>query len=470
MQIPILSGIYSNESSDFRTSYPRNLIPVPKSNGIAEGYLRPAYGLVELGSTSGIGRGGINWNGSCYRVMGTKLVKISAIGTETVLGDVGAGGTVSMDYSFDRLAIVSGGRLYYWNGSALTQVTDPDLGQPISVRWADGYFVMTDGFFIIVSELLDPTSIDALKYGSAEVDPDRIKAILKIRTEIYAPNRYTIEVFENVGGTGFPYARIEGAQVTRGTYGTHTACILNDGSSDGIAFLGSGRNEPPSVWYTKSSTTVNFATREIEQILKGYSESELSACLVENVTIDKNNLLMIHLPDQTLVYDVAASLATKSPIWFTLTSSITGLGQYRARGFVWCYDKWLIEDPQSARVGTISDTISSHYGQVNGWEFGTNIVYNNGMGAIFHELELVCLSGRVDISADPVVWASYSLDGVVFSQEKAKKTGRFGQRNTRINWLSNGSMKHWRLQKFRGTSDSHLAIARLEARLEPLNA
>jgi hypothetical protein len=31
-------------------------------------------------------------------------------------------------------------------------------------------------------------------------------------------------------------------------------------------------------------------------------------------------------------------------------------------------------------------------------------------------------------------------------------------------------MQQWRIQKFRGTSDAHLVIARLEAQLEPLNA
>jgi len=34
MQIPILSGVYANQAADFRTSYPRNMIPVPKKTGI----------------------------------------------------------------------------------------------------------------------------------------------------------------------------------------------------------------------------------------------------------------------------------------------------------------------------------------------------------------------------------------------------------------------------------------------------
>ncbi|MBC6804503.1 hypothetical protein CKJ98_12860, partial [Acinetobacter baumannii] len=61
MQIPILSGIFTDNNSDFRTSYPRNLIPVPKENGLSNGYLRPAEGIIQYAEVSGVDRGGINW-------------------------------------------------------------------------------------------------------------------------------------------------------------------------------------------------------------------------------------------------------------------------------------------------------------------------------------------------------------------------------------------------------------------------
>ena len=86
MQIPILNGIYTDQSPDFRVAYPRNLMPVPKQSGISAGYLRPADGIVSNGTGPGASRGGINWNGVCYRVMGTKLVSIASDGTTTVLG------------------------------------------------------------------------------------------------------------------------------------------------------------------------------------------------------------------------------------------------------------------------------------------------------------------------------------------------------------------------------------------------
>jgi len=106
---------------------------------------------------------------------------------------------------------------------------------------------------------------------------------------------------------------------------------------------------------------------------------------------------------------------------------------------------------------------------VIGWEFGTQIVYNEGRGAIFHELELVALPGRAAFGVDPTIWTSYSIDGENWSMEKPRVAGKFGQNLKRINWLQQGFMRHWRMQKFRGTSDAHMSFARLEARLEGMN-
>jgi hypothetical protein len=465
MQIPILNGIYTNEESDFRTSYPVNFIPVPKDNGISKGYLRPADGIIQFGIGPGIERGGINWKGSCYRVMGTSLVKIASDGSPTTLGDVGGDSQCTLDYSFDRLGISSGGNLFYWDGSALTQVTDADLGTVKDFLWVDGYFMTTDGQYLIVTELNDPTSVNPLKYGSSEADPDDIVGLVKLRNEVYALNRYTIEVFQNVGGDNFPFARIEGAQMMRGAIGTYGAAVY----MEMIAFLGSGRNEAPAVWIGQNGSTLKISSREIDQILKTYSELQLQSAIMEVRVVDNHQFLYLHLLDQTLVYDGQASKDLEMPVWFILSSSLDGVGVYRARNFVWCYEKWLCGDPTSSVHGYLTESVSSHYGDVVGWEFGTSIAYNSGQGVVFHELELVGLTGRAELGVDPTIWTSYSLDGESWSQERPRTLGKQGERLKRINWLQNGIMRNWRCQKFRGTSDAHAAFARLEARVEALN-
>jgi hypothetical protein len=465
VQIPILNGIYTDNGPDFRTSYPVNLVPVPKTNGISGGFLRPSDGIVSNGVGPGLDRGAINWNGVCYRVMGSKFCSVAANGTVTVIADVGDNGIdASMDYSFDLLAIASNNNLFYYDGTNVTQVTDPDLGIVLDVVWVDGYFMTTDGEFLVVTELNNPFAVNPLKYGSAEADPDPITGLLKLRNEVYALNRNTIEVFDNVGGNLFPFQRIEGAQIEKGSVGTHACCIY----IETCAFLGSGWNEAPGVYLGVNANTTKISTQEIDQILLNYTEAELALVNMEARNDRAHDHLYIHLPDRTLVFDGAASKELGQPVWFTLTSSIEGFSKYRAQNYVWCYDKWVCGDPTSNNVGYLVKDISTQYGDTVRWEFGTTIVYNEGRGAIIQQLELVGLTGAVALGANPTINTSYSTDGETWSQQKFINAGQTGQRAKRLVWFQQGWMRNWRIQRFQGTSDAHMSFARLEAAIEPL--
>jgi hypothetical protein len=465
MQIPILNGIYADSTPELRTSYPINMVPVPKKSGISNGFLRPGDGIVANGTGPGIDRGGINWQGVCYRVMGTSLVTVASDGTVTTFGDVGGPITnlVTFDYSFDQLAIASGGRLYYWDGTTLTQVTDPDLGVVLDVVWVDGYFMTTDGEFLVVTELTDPLVVNPLKYGSSEADPDPVVALLKLRNEIYALNRNTIEVFDNVGGELFPFARIEGAQIQKGVVGTQACCVF----IQAIAFLGSGRNEAPGIYVGAAAVTQKVSTQEIDNLLLQYTETQLATVKLEARNDKNHQHLYVHLTDRTVVYDATASEALGEPVWFTLTTTIVGFAQYRARNMVWAYDKWLVGDPQSSNVGYLVQDTGHHWGAQVRWEFGTLIVYNEGNGAIFNELELVSLTGSVAIGTNPQISTSYSLDGKAYSQQRFISVGTIGS-NKRLAWFQQGHMRNWRIQCFRGDSDAHVSFVRLEAQIEAL--
>jgi len=466
MQIPILSGIFTDNDPSIRTAYPVNLMPVLKQSGVNNSYLRPADGIIENGTGPGIARGGINWNDELYRVMGSKLVKIASDGTVTTLGDVGGTtANVTMDYSFDRLAIASNNNLFYYDAvNGLVQVTDPDLGTVLDVKWVDGYFMTTDGANLVVTELSDPTQVNPLKYGSSEIDPDPVVALLKLRNEIYAINRYTIEVFDNVGGEYFPFQRRDGAQIQKGCVGTHACCVY----MEQIAFIGSTRNEQNSVYLGTNGNAQRISTREIDDILENYTEAQLAKVKLESRNDRSSHLLYIHLPDRTIVFDLVGTQALGQPIWFELTSSYQGYAEYRARHLIYCYNAWQVADTQSAKIGVYTDDIGTHWGDKVGWRFSTQMLYNEGAGAIFGELELVALTGRVDFGKNPRIATSYSLDGVKWSQDKWISSGKLGNTLKRLIWFKQGIMRNTRIQRFTGDSDSHISFIRLEAGLEPL--
>lgn len=459
-QIPILSGI-TVAGVDFQSSYPVNLIPVPKKNGISEGYLRPAEGIALRAALPGLDRGGYVWRGVHYRVAGTTFCSIAANGTVTNIGTVAGNDFCAFTEDFDRLAINGGGKLYYWNGSSFVQVTDPDLGTVESVIWVDGYFMATDGEFLVTTDLSDPMSVNPLKYGSSEISPDPIVSLIKIRNEAYAVNRNTVEIFDNVGGVGFPFARIEGAQVMKGGVGPRAACEF----MTALAMLGGGKNEAVAVWLATAGSAQKLSTRDVDRILRGYTEDQLSAAVLESRVDLGHEWLYIHLPDQTLVYDGNASAAIGQPVWFILKSPG---GRYRGWGHVWVYGEWACGDPTEERCGALVDDIGSHYGDNVDWEFTTPIIYGEGRGVILHELELVALTGNVALADDPQIATSYSVDGETWSTLTYISAGRFGQRGKKLAWRKQGAFKNWRVQRFTGDSRAHLSFARLEVDMEGL--
>lgn len=468
MQIPILSGVYTDTHSNYRAAYPVNMIPTHMEQGLSAGYLRPAEGIVEFGTAPGIDRGGINWNGACYRVMGKYLIRIDSDGTYATIGDVGASTkNVTFTYSFDRLAITSNERLYYYDTtSGLYQVTDPDLGVVLDVVWVDGYFMTTDGEFLVVTDLTDPTQVNPTKYGSSEAAPDPIVALKKLRNEVYALNRYTIEVFDNVGTSGFPFQRIESAQVERGAVGTKACCVF----MESIVFMGSGDNESISIWIAGNGSSSKLASKEIDCMLAEYTEAQLSTVIMES-RVDRNHeFLYIHLPDKTIVFDGTSTQQFGQPVWFTLKSSLSGDGVYNARNFVYCYDKWICGNPSDKNYGYLTCDVMTHYGQAIEWEFSTSILYNESRGAIIHQLELIGLTGNVALGDNPTIWTTYSLDGKNWSTEKPILAGKQGDYTKRLVWFQQGYMENMRIQKFRGNSDAIISFSRLEATIEGLNA
>jgi len=464
--IPILSGI-STKGADFKTEFPLNMVPVPKDQGISAGYLRPAEGIITIVDGGGVNRGGTRWRDEHYRVSGPDLIKVDADGIVTVIGSIGALGGfdfATFAQSFDYLAINAGGKVFMYDGTTLTQVTDVDLGVSLDIEWCNGYFISTDGESLISSDINDPFSYNLLRYASSEINPDPVVALQKLRNEIYAVNRYTIEVFAALSnpGTGFPFGRIEGAQIMKGAVGSRACCEF----MQSLAFVGSGDNQPPAVWAGVGGATTKLSTRDIDDALKTYSDAVLSAVVLESRADRGHEFLYIHLPDKTFVFDGMASATLQQPIWFVLQS---GSGGYRARGMVWCYNQWNVADPFGSLIGKFSDDIGSHYGDLTLWKFSTPVIYGDGKGVQLHELELVALSGSVALGDDPVISTDYSTDGLVWSQPKTIKAGMRGERNKRLVWDKQGEFRNWRIQRFSGDSRAHMAFARLEARVEALS-
>lgn len=459
--IPILNGVYTSVTGDFVASYPINREPIIQDSGmIAKGFLRPYPGVTQMGTGPGADRGSINWDGTCYRVMGSKLVSVSSDGTVTELGDIAGTDICALDYSFDRLGINGGGNLYYLAGGTVSQVTDPDLGDPIDMLWMNSHFMMTDGEFIVVTELSDPTSINPLKYGSSEESPDPVTGLMKVRGELYACNRLTIEVFEYIGGNGFPLQRNASALIEKGCVGPKAKAYIGET----FAFVGGGKNEAVGVYLAGPGQAAKLSTQEIDELLALLSEDELYAINCE-ARIDKDEQrLLVHLPTTTCVFYVNASTAAGEKVWTYLNSGVQFENPYGPRNAVWCYSKWIVADAEG-RIGYLDYSLSTQFGEIAGYRFDTKLLYNGGAYAILGSVELVGNVGR-----GGKIFFSSTVDGRTWSQEQAISGGAIGQRAQRLQWRPGRRFQQWMGLRFRGADAGTDSFARLEADIEMLQS
>ncbi len=465
--IDIFSGVYTSAARPNAVeSYPRNLRPVIEDTGVSKGFLLPADGLSSFINTDFFDRGGYNWKEVHYRVIGNQLVKISSNGTITSIGTIDGDDYVRFSESFDYLSVSGGNKLYLYNGTTLAQNTDENLGLVLDHVWVDNYFLTTDGANLVVTELNNPFAVNPFKYGSSEIDPDPVVGVSKLRNEVVAVNRYSIEFFSNVGGEFFPFNVIDGAQIEKGSVSKNTYCLyLNQ-----LAFIGSGRNEPLAIYMAVNGSTVKISTKSIDAILATYTEEQAANCLVETKKFNDSYLLYVHLIDRTYVFDYLGGQLLNKPIWYILDSGQYETYQtYKARNFVWCYNQWFFGDPTTKRLGVITLDHSLHFGEIVRCQFSIAYVYNKNQGFLIREAELMPLAGRQDIETNSFLHMQTSPDGVVFNDPDPIPLGPSGDRSVRLVWFTGGYFVRVCTLNFFWNSDAFVSVLSLILDLEGLN-
>jgi hypothetical protein len=322
------------------------------------------------------------------------------------------------------------------------------------MKWLDGYWIVTDGTNIAVSDIATPTTFNALKFGKTD-RPDPVQCILSARVnELIVVSRHYIDFFKNQGGAGFPFQRATSAAINKGAIGRGAACIFGDA----VAFVGSGINqgkgEAPSVYLGLNARAIPIATTEIDNLLLEYTSEELATVTVEAMVDRGSQFLFVHLPDRTAVYDAIASAKAQQPMWHIRTSGLDEFGQYRARNIT-----------RANAIGVFSTTDSQHYGEPTRWEVYTLMFRAPGRTVTMASLELLALTGVVTSGTDPRIATSYSHDGVNFSQERFIHSGQRGDRAKRLIWFRQGTWRNFRVQRIRGDSGSRLSILALDAEL-----
>lgn len=436
LKLPIIKGDRVSSKADYRDALPVNFMTVPREILGANGYLISMYGLTAHGAGgAGIDRGGY-WNDRQerhFRVSGTDLISLSASGVAQILGVISGSLPASFAQSFTSQAIVADGRMWRFNGSILSEVTDPDLGNPIDITWIDGYYFLTDGENIYHTDIDDETSIDPLKYSTSAYSPDLTLAVATTSdNQVLVLNRYSTEYFINRATENFAFARLASKTVKCGVVGTHAYAELNAT----YYLIGSGREEAISIHVLSSGTYKSIASREVDKILAEYVESELANAVMESRVMDKEGFLIVHLARHTLQYSdsIARTLGTKYA-WAILKSDINGDTPWRAIHGV--FDPrvpgWIYGDKQNSNIGRLDDSVATQYGSAVEQIFYSPLV--NMETASINSLEVDTLPGHQVSASDVTCAVSITYDGLTYSKEWWKLYGQ--QYNYEVRFILN---------------------------------
>lgn len=447
MQVPIQSGVVSSKEG-FATSFPVNLQHEVQESGLSKGQLVSTRGIKAFAEGPGADRGGAVFKDVHYRVMGSSLVRVDADGEITTIGSVGNDfRPVSFTQDFERLAIRSAEKIYYWDETALTKVADFDLGKVLDADWIDGYFVTTDGEFLVVTDLLDPTSVDALKYGSAESDPDPVTGVKVFEEELYGFGRYSVQVFRNVGSTGFPFQNVRGATIPVG-------CVSADAKvriGQTLAFVGGARDEPIGLYILAGGRATRVSPPEIDEML---SRTDEQSIVLEARTFGDEQHLLIHLDDCAVVLSIRATGQVGEGAWHIAHSGY--FKPYRGRFAVYCYGKHILGDPTGNMLGVLTRETDRHFDEAVHWRFDASLLFDSGNGFIVREVELF---GRVK-DAPSTIFLSMTRDGQAFSREIGRQlTGRRGEK---LFWAPNARVAQMAGFRFRGTGQAVFARCDME--------
>jgi hypothetical protein len=390
MDLPFATGYYVDESRSVSIEC-QNVVPEFYSvAGIQYKKLRAPAGI-SVFATAGTNAGRGFWvmDEIAYLVAGPLLWRINSDGTTTSLGTILGTGRVSMADNGTQLCIVvpgSTGYIYSVAGG-LVAIVDADYtaNPSLQVAFADGYFHHVTAAKYFISALNDGTSYNALDFAAAEILPDKITGIHVTSNQVHVVGVETIEPFSNIGGSGFPYQRVNGGVVPMGVKAKFSLAEY----AGTFAFIGGARNETPSVYLFSGQMPVKIATNAIDLIIENMTDDERAGIYCTTYAERGGVFLNVHFNNRTMAYDRSTGLWTER----TSKDSEGRQTNWRVSGIVTAYGKVLVMDNQSGSIGDMSKDVYDEYGESVQRLFDAIPFTNQGKEIGFSEMEIVMANG-----------------------------------------------------------------------------
>ena len=479
MQLEIASGFYQSVSLPLAAQRCINWEPiVPQDEALSKRSLRDVYGIdtrTLTGATiTGINRGFQVVSGVPYLINERSLYSFDSANVVTNHGTINGQGRVSLANNGQYLVIVVPGvTAYVFNNedSSLTEITDIDFQVSDTVTFKDGFFTFTasDGKQFFVSNLNQPLVYSGLDFGTAETRPDKIVATHVNKNELFVPGENTIERFQNIGGSGFPYQRIRGGDIQKGV---HAKFSLVD-FDNGFVFLGGDVKELTSVWKVSGGRPERLSTSAVDNAIQEYTEDEIANAFAFTYAPGGNYFVAFtftstRIPSRTLVYDAAATALSGKREWHERQSGVVD-DRWRVAQIVNAYGDLIVADSIDGRIGTLNKDTHTEYSNPIFRQKTSQPYQVEQLHMFVSKLNLTMESGVgvIDSAAngfDPQIGMEFSDDYArTFSTRYMRSYGKIGQYQQIPSWRRQGSPPRNRVLRFTTTEPVKSHMLRLDA-------
>lgn len=460
LPLQLLQGDKMGDETDYRDALAVNMSGILKPIFDAKGYMLQQPGLTQYGTGVGICRATFyNDRLSClFQVSGESFIDIDVDGATNTLGTVLGNDTATLGYSFDNQLILANKRYYLYNPSdGFREVTDPELGDPLDLVWINNYVLFTDGETIYHTRPGLDDEIEPLDFATSEFSPDASLGVGKtVDNKWIVFNRYSTEYFILVTTENFAWQRIPTRALKVGIVGTHGKVEIGDQ----WYVLGGRREESISVHVLGVGTAQSIASREIDKLIGKYTEDQLSKVVLEARVEDKYPYLIVHLPDETLLFNINVAQAVgNDAAWTIIKTDVLGDNPWRGKHGVFEPRKgvWVYGDKRDDTIGILDNTVATHYGAISEWLLYTPFMYLEAES--IDEIQIEIIPGFTS-NADATVFCSLTYNGVTYGSEKTLEYGQPSAYSNRFIAYRFGYVRDWVGIKYRGATRSRMAFSR----------
>lgn len=386
--------------------------------------------------------------GFLFVISGTKLYKVDSSKTATLLGDIGTPGNIDMDANTSAFVVVNEPLAYYYDGTTFGQITDADflaLGAN-SVEFLDNFLIFTepDSDVFFCADLGSATSFDALNFASAEGAPDNLVGSKVDHRQIALFGETTAEIWENVGQSGFPFARAGGGFIEIGCFNGRTIAKLDQS----ICWVANDY----TVRRLTGGTAVRISTHSVEQFLTTVTMASGSAY---SYTQDGHLFYVLTFPEGTYIFDATTQEWHERQTY--------GQAYWIAGVHTQAFGLELVGDVTSNKIGTLSSEAYDEWGSIQRMEWTYQPVLPDSRTSAFHDrLDIIAESGVGLTSGQgsaPEIMLDYSDDGGKTWLSMPNRTiGAIGDYLHSIGWPRLGSSRKPRVFRAAVTDPVQIAI------------